>query len=93
MQETFFMNTAAAVKHPRRWGSRKQAMLEGQVGPTKLNEMMMDGRVIAKRLDGKVLVDLDSLQALYEGLPTVREQIAPTVKTRRQRQPSKAGAS
>jgi hypothetical protein len=78
------MNTAKA-KRPRRWGSRKEAMLEAGIGPTKLNEMMMAGRIIAKRLDGKVLVDLDSIQTLFESLPSVREQTAPTVKTRRQR--------
>ncbi len=61
------------VKRPRRWGSRKQAMLEANVGPTKLNELMMSGRIVAKRLDGKTIVDLDSIQELYDSLPTVKE--------------------
>ena len=60
-------------KRPRRWGSRKQAMAEANVGPTKLNEMMMSGRSVAKRLDGKVLIDLYFDQELYASLPTVRE--------------------
>lgn len=81
------MNTAKP-KRVRRWGSRKQAMLEANVGPTKLNEMMMAGRIVAKRLDGKVQIDLDSIQDLYEGLPSVREQTAPTVKTRVQHKSS-----
>ena len=63
-------------ERPRRWGSRKQAMAEAGVGPTKLNEMMQSGRIVAKRLDGKVLVDLDSIQELYNSLPTVAEHTA-----------------
>jgi len=38
--------------------------------------MMMSGRIVAKRLDGKVLIDLDSIQELYASLPTVREHAA-----------------
>jgi len=76
------MSTTNKVKRRRRWGSRKQAMDEGSIGSTKLNELMMSGRIIAKRLDGKVMVDLDSIQELYEELPTVREEIAPQVAKR-----------
>jgi predicted transcriptional regulator len=70
------MSVTEKSKRPRRWGSRKQAMAEANVGPTKLNEMMMSGRIVAKRLDGKVLIDLDSIQELYASLPTVRETAA-----------------
>jgi hypothetical protein len=65
--------TTEKSRRPRRWGSRKQAMAEANVGPTKLNELMMGGRIVAKRLDGKVVIDLDSIQELYASLPTVRE--------------------
>jgi predicted transcriptional regulator len=70
------MSATEKSKRPRRWGSRKEAMAEAGVGPTKLNEMMMSGRIVAKRLDGKVLIDLDSIQELYDRLPTVREVAA-----------------
>jgi hypothetical protein len=55
-----------------RWGTRKEAMSHGRIGATTLNHLMRDGRINAKKLDGtKVLVDLRSIDMLYEALPDV----------------------
>lgn len=56
--------------HPHRWGTRREAMTYGKVGATKLGEMIRDKRIVAKRLDGKkILIDLLSIDRLYESLP------------------------
>ena len=45
-------------------------MTYGKVGATKLGEMIRDKRIVAKRLDGKkILIDLLSIDRLYESLP------------------------
>jgi hypothetical protein len=55
-----------------RWGTRKEAMVHGRVGATTLNHLMRDGRIRAKKLDGrKVLIDLHSIDRLYAALPDV----------------------
>jgi hypothetical protein len=64
------MNNAAHTAH--RWASRKEALAYARVGATTLNQLMRDGRIHAKKLDGtKVLVDLNSIDALYAALPDV----------------------
>ena len=55
-----------------RWGTRKEAMTHGRIGATTLNHLMRDGRIHAKKLDGrKVLIDLRSIDTLYASLPAV----------------------
>jgi hypothetical protein len=61
--------TSTAKKHPvRRWASRKVAMEYAQIGPTTLWTLMRDKRIIAKKLNDKVLI-VDSIDALYDSLP------------------------
>jgi hypothetical protein len=57
------------VQHQRRWASRKVAMEYAQIGPTTLWTLMRDKKIIAKKLNDRVLVDLDSIDALYDSLP------------------------
>jgi hypothetical protein len=57
---------------PRRWATRREAMAHARVGATKLNHLMRDKRIHAKKLDGaKVLIDLNSIDTLYAALPDV----------------------
>jgi hypothetical protein len=67
--ELKFMITAEQTTH--RWASRKEAIAYARVGATTMNHLMRKGRIHAKKLDGKkVLVDLNSIEALYAGLPS-----------------------
>jgi hypothetical protein len=69
-QELNFMITAEHTTH--RWASRKEAIAYARVGATTMNHLMREGRIHAKKLDGKkVLVDLNSIDALYAALPSV----------------------
>ena len=53
-----------------RWATRKEALAYAKVGATKLSELIRDRRIVAKRLDGKkLLVDLLSIDRLYDSLP------------------------
>jgi hypothetical protein len=55
-----------------RWASRKEALTYARIGATTLNHLMRAGRIHAKKLDGKkVLIDLNSIDALYAALPDV----------------------
>jgi hypothetical protein len=55
-----------------RWASRKEALTYARIGATTLNHLMRAGRIHAKTLDGKkVLIDLNSIDALYAALPDV----------------------
>jgi hypothetical protein len=55
-----------------RWASRKEAIAYAPVGATTMNHLIREGRIHAKKLDGKkVLVDLNSIDALYAALPSV----------------------
>jgi hypothetical protein len=46
-------------------------MAYARVGATKMHHLMQAGRVLAKKLDGKVVVDLNSIDDLYATLPSV----------------------
>lgn len=53
-----------------RWATRKEAMQYARVGSTKFSELVRDRRIVAKRLDAKkLIIDLNSIDALYECLP------------------------
>lgn len=55
-----------------RWATRREAISYAKVGATTLNHLMRSGRIQAKKLDGKkVLIDLNSVDALYAALPDV----------------------
>jgi hypothetical protein len=62
--------TQADVARPHRWATRREAMAYAKVGTTKLSEFIRDRRIVAKRLDGKkLLIDLLSIDLLYDSLP------------------------
>jgi hypothetical protein len=64
------MITAEQTTHG--WPSRKQAVAYARVGATTMNHLMRERRIHAKKLDGKkILVDLNSIDALCAGLPSV----------------------
>jgi hypothetical protein len=66
------MNMIDAAHTTRRWASRKEAIAYARVGATTMNHLMREGRIHAKKLDSKkVLVDLNSIDALYDVLPRV----------------------
>jgi hypothetical protein len=54
-----------------RWGSRKEAMTRAHIGATKLHELINQNRILARKLDGKTLIDLNSLDELIENSPAV----------------------
>lgn len=54
-----------------RWASIKEACRRGPVRKTKLYELIRERRVRAKRLDGKTLVDLNTIDQLIEASPDV----------------------
>jgi hypothetical protein len=55
-----------------RWATRKEAMAYARLGATTVHHLMRTGRILAKKLSPKkVLIDLNSIDAFYESLPTV----------------------
>jgi hypothetical protein len=54
-----------------RWGSRKEAMARARISATKLHELINQNRIRARKLDGKTLIDLNSLDDLIENSPAV----------------------
>jgi hypothetical protein len=62
--------TTQAITQPR-WATRREAMQYARVGSTKFSELIRDRRITAKRLDAKkLIIDLNSIDALYECLPS-----------------------
>jgi excisionase family DNA binding protein len=59
--------------HPtRRLVSTREAREYLKVSKTKLFELVHSGRVDAVRFDGRLLVDLDSVDSFINSLPSVR---------------------
>ena len=54
-----------------RWATRSEAMTYAKVGATTMNELMHSHRIFAKKLGGKVVVDLNSIDDFYGALPDV----------------------
>jgi len=53
-----------------RWATRREGMQYARMGATKFSELIRDRRIVAKRLDEKkLLIDLNSIDRLYESLP------------------------
>jgi hypothetical protein len=69
------MSNPAITDHyldrPRRWATRQEAMAYARLGATKMNDLMHGRFIFAKKLDGKVLVDLNSIDDFYGALPDV----------------------
>jgi hypothetical protein len=57
----------------RRWGTRLEAMAYGRMGSTRLNDLMQERKIVAKKSGTKVLVDLDSIDDYYDALPDVAD--------------------
>ena len=53
----------------RRWVARKDAIIYANVGPTKFHELVNRKLFDARMLDGKTIVDLNSIDSYYESLP------------------------
>jgi hypothetical protein len=55
-----------------RWAPRKKAMAyAAETGSTHFNELMKSGKILAKKDGAKVIVELNSIDDYYEGLPDV----------------------
>jgi hypothetical protein len=59
------------LNRPRRWATRQEAMAYARIGATKMNDLMHGRLIFAKKLDGKVVVDLNSIDDFYGALPDV----------------------
>jgi hypothetical protein len=59
------------AKLPPNWGTRQEGMARGRWGSTTMNELMHSGKITAKKLGSKVIVDLNSIDAYIESLPDV----------------------
>jgi hypothetical protein len=59
-----------AVRRPR-WASRREAMNYGKTSATTLNRLMQQGLIVAKKRGTTVIVDLNSVDDYYAGLPQV----------------------
>jgi len=58
---------------PPRWASRQEAMVYARLGSTRFNELMQQRRIVAKKNGGKVIVDLNTVDAFYQSLPDVAD--------------------
>jgi hypothetical protein len=56
---------------PLRWATRLETINYAKIGATKFNNLMQAGRIPAKLDGAKVLIDLNSIDALYGTLPDV----------------------
>ena len=61
---------------PRRWASRKEAIAYAKVGTTKFHELINQKLIVARRLGSKTIIDLDSIDALFESLPPAGNRAA-----------------
>jgi hypothetical protein len=57
-------------RHPR-WATRTEAMAHGRLGSTTMNALMQSGKITAKKFGNKVVIDLNSIDDLYDELPNV----------------------
>jgi hypothetical protein len=53
----------------RRWATRQEAMIYGKIGSMTMNELLHSGRIYVKKAGTKVIVDLNSIDDLYDSLP------------------------
>lgn len=55
----------------RRWATRQEAMAYAKCGSTTMNEWLHGRRIYAKKQGNKVIIDLNSIDDLYDSLPDV----------------------
>jgi hypothetical protein len=55
----------------RRWATRQEAMTYAKCGSTTMNEWLQGRRIYAKKQGNKVIIDLNSIDDLYDSLPDV----------------------
>ena len=60
-----------------RWEKRLAAFDYAKCGRTKGDRLIATGKFRAKRSDGEVIVDLDSVDAHYDNLPDAATSLAP----------------
>jgi hypothetical protein len=71
-QQTGAIKVSSTTNDNHRWATRKEAMAYARLGATTVHHLMRTGRILAKKLSPKkVLIDLNSIDAFYESLPTV----------------------
>ena len=58
-------------KRTRRWASRREALIYGKFGSTKLNELMQARKILAKKDGTKVKIDLDTIDDYIDSLSDV----------------------
>jgi hypothetical protein len=58
-------------KESRRWATRTEALSYGKFGSTKLNELMQDRKILAKKDGTKVKIDLDTIDDYIDSLSDV----------------------
>jgi hypothetical protein len=67
------LNLEPDLPAPRkRYVSRKQGFKQLNVGTTKGHDLINRGLIKAVKLDGKTLIDMDSVDALLASLPDAR---------------------
>jgi hypothetical protein len=57
-----------------RWATRQEAMAYARMGATRFNELMQKKQIVAKKNGGKVVIDLNSVDDLYQSLPNVGDE-------------------
>ncbi len=60
-----------AWSKPLRLASVKEACAYAKCGATKLYELMGEGKIAARRMFGKTMIDLDSVDAWHHSLPKI----------------------
>jgi len=58
-----------------RWATRNEAMAYARIGHSTLNSLMRSGQIKARKLGVKVLIDLNSVDELFESLPGLEAAI------------------
>jgi hypothetical protein len=51
-------------------------MTRARIGATKLHELINQNRIRARKLDGKTLIDLNSLDELIENSPAIGSNVS-----------------
>ena len=63
--------TTATTPRPPRWAGFAEAQRYAAVGRTKFRRMIDDGQIAAVKAGGKLIIDLSTIDQLYEGLPRI----------------------
>jgi hypothetical protein len=67
--------SAKKGRRPPRWATRQEAMTYARIGSSKMNQWLHSGRIFAKKLDSKVIVDLNSVDDLIASAPDVADKV------------------